>query len=262
VPDRYADSVRARRAELRAQRERLLGGHRSELRSALALSRVAAAGETANALADLARDVANHLERADRTGRRRTSALLGRAVADTVLQLHEGWAAALRPALRRIAAERSLPVEPGWPRLPAPRIPPMPAAPPPTRTPRALLSGAAQGAALWRLLLVPAAVLPLCGLPAWGGPALAPLAAGSGVAALVVAARSGRTAAERAALRRHADTVLAAAAIGMETDLQRRLLELERTASAVLDAGITRRRAEVDSELALLAPAPERVRDG
>ena len=47
MPDRYADAVRARRAELRAERELLGGGHRGELRTALALSRVLSGAEKA-----------------------------------------------------------------------------------------------------------------------------------------------------------------------------------------------------------------------
>ena len=35
MPDRYADAVRARRRELRAERELLCGGHRRELHNAL-----------------------------------------------------------------------------------------------------------------------------------------------------------------------------------------------------------------------------------
>ena len=41
-PDRYADAVRARRAELRGARALLLGGHRTELHSGLAAGRLAA----------------------------------------------------------------------------------------------------------------------------------------------------------------------------------------------------------------------------
>jgi hypothetical protein len=93
-------------------------------------------------------------------------------------------------------------------------------------------------------------------LPALTGPALAPLAVAAGVAALVATARAQHTAAERARLRRHVEQLLAAAALAVDADLGRRLVELERAVVPVLDAAVLRRRAVVDAELALLAPAP------
>lgn len=256
MPDRYVDAVRARRAELRAQRDQLTGDHRAELRSALALSRLGAGAATGAALADLGREARALTEVVDRTTRQQIPAQLAAALDDAAAALHTGWASELRPALRRIATERALDTEPGWPRLPAPR--PLTATPPPDPigVARSLLAGAADGAALWRLALFPLAGLPLLGLPALGGPALAPLAAGTGVAAIAVAARSRRSAAERVRLRRHVDDVLAAARVALDADLGRHLIELERTVGAVLDLAVARRRAEVDAELLLLAPDP------
>jgi hypothetical protein len=264
MPDRYADAVRARRAELRVRRELLTGGHRAELRTSMALSRLAVAAETGAALAGLAREARVHAESGDRDARARLPALLAAAVDDIAGALHTGWAAALRPALRRIATERGLAMAPGWPRLPAPRLAAVSPAPPEAGgAVGSLLAGAADGAALWRLALFPLAVLPLLGLPALGGPALAPLAIGAGVAAVVVAARSRRTAGERIRLRRHVDEVIAVAAAALDADLGRRLLELERTAGAALDAAVLHSRAEVDAELALLtADRPAQVHRG
>jgi hypothetical protein len=256
MPDRYANAVRARRAELRAERELLGGGHRGELRTALALSRVLAGAESAIAVAELRRQVGVHLDRTDRAGRRRTPELLAAALDETARVLHSSWAAALRPALLRIATERALPLGADWPRLPSYRSLPAPAAPPDTSSRHRLpgvAHGMAHGLTLWRLLVIPLAVLPMWGLPALGGVTLAPLAAGGGLAALLLAAHAGVAAAERAQLRRHAEAVLGAAAVAMEADLGRRLLELERTAAAVLDAAVARRRAAVDAGLGELA---------
>ena len=47
--DRYADAVRARRAELRARRGPLLGGHRAELRACLAAGRLTVSAELSTA---------------------------------------------------------------------------------------------------------------------------------------------------------------------------------------------------------------------
>ncbi|MGI9003367.1 MAG: hypothetical protein ACR2GH_17200 [Pseudonocardia sp.] len=256
MPDRYAEAVRARRVELRVQRDLLTGGHRAELRSCLALSRLTAAAAANAAMADLARETRVHIEGADRSGRAQFPDRLAAAVDDVAVTLHAGWAAELRPALRRIATARNLTMGLGWPRLPAPHRPggALPPLPEPTTTAWSLLTGAADGAALWRLALFPLAMLPLLGLPALGGPALAPLAVGTGVVAIVLAVWFRRAAAERSRLRRHAEDVLAAVRAALDADLGRRLLELERTAGAALDAEVARRRAVLDAELRMLAP--------
>jgi hypothetical protein len=254
MPDRYGDAVRARRAELRSSRQLVAGGHRAELRSCLALSRLAAVADAAASLADLRREATAHVAGGDRRARERLPVQLAAAVQDIALAVHAGWLAALRPALRRIATERRLAMDPGWPRLPAPRprgaadLPPEPVGPA-----RSLLARAVDGAALWRLALFPLAVLPLLGLPALGGPAFAPLAVCLGLAAVAVAANARRRAAERARLRRYAEDVIATAAAAIDNDLDRRLVELERTVGAALDAAVLRRRSAIDSELALLA---------
>jgi hypothetical protein len=253
MPDRYADAVLARRRELRELRERLAGGHRGELRSCLALSRLAAAGDASEALAGLRREAAEHVRRGDRAARERLPEHVTAAVAAVATTAAARWAADLGPPLRRIATERGLAMERGWPRLPPPRAPgppppPAPAAPGPT-----LLAGMIEGAALGRLALLPLAALPLAGLPALGGPALGPLAVGVGLTALVVAARARRIAAERHRLYRRVEQIVGSAAAAIEADLDRRLVELELSATAALDAAVLRRRAAVDRELALLA---------
>jgi hypothetical protein len=269
MPDRYADAVRARRTELRALRARLGGGHRDELRSALALSRLGGSAEITAALAALGAEAATHLERADRADRRRFAARLGQAVEETADRLHTRWAADLRPALLRIARARSLPVRPGWPGLPDPPAPSdrfrLDPPPLPAGRLRSALAGAAHGAALWRLLLVPLLALPIWGLPAVGGRPLVPLAAGTGIAVITAAARSRCVAAERSRWRRYADDVLAAARLRWEADLGRRLIEVEVAVAGGLDAAVRQRRAEIEDELARLAPvaaAPAGAPDG
>ena len=124
---------------------------------------------------------------------------------------------------------------------------------------RSLAAGLAHGALPWRLPLI---IVPLWGMPALGGRVLAPLAAGSGLAAAAVAVHLRLVAAERASLRRHADTALAAAAVALSAELGRRLIQLEAGASVALDVAAQRRQAEVATELARLAGAepgaPER----
>jgi hypothetical protein len=253
MPDRYADAVLARRRELRELRERLAGGHRGELRSCLALSRLAAARDASGELAALRREAAEHVRRGDRSARDRLFEEVTVAVNTIAATLAARWAAELGPPLRRIATERGLDMEPGWPRLPAPRPPGPPPPPDPAPSGPTLLAGVIDAAALGRLALLPIAVLPLIGLPALGGPALAPLAVGVGLTALVVAARARRIAAERDRLHRRVEQVVGAAAAAIEADLDRRLVELEPGASAALDAAVLRRRAAVDRELAALA---------
>lgn len=251
---RYARAVHARRVELRARRTALTGSHRVEMRSCLALSRLAATAETAAALARLAREVAVHIDAADRAACERFPARLAAAVDDVACAGCAAWTVALRPALQRIATERCLSMPPGWPRLPAGRPPALGVLPPPpVGAAGSVLAGAVDGAALWRVALIPLAVLPLLGLPALGGTALAPLAVGAGVAAVLVAGRSRRAGVERIRLRRHADEVLAATRAALDTDLGRRLLDVERTAGVALDAAVADERAAVDAELALLA---------
>jgi hypothetical protein len=254
MPDRYADAVQARRRELRELRERLTGGHRGELRSCLALSRLAAAGHASASLAALRREAAEHIRRGDRAARDRLPDHVTAAVDGIAAATAARWAAELGPPLRRIATERGLAVEPGWPRLPVPRAPGPPPLPEPAPPGPTLIAGVIEGAALGRLALFPLAALPLVGLPALGGPALAPLAVGVGLTALVVAARSRRLAAERERLRRRVEQVVVAGAAAIEADLDRRLVELEPGVSAALDAAVLRRRAAVDRELAALAP--------
>jgi hypothetical protein len=254
MPDRYADAVLARRRELRELREKLAGGHRGELRSCLALSRLAAAGDASGSLAGLRREAVEHVRRGDRSARDRLPQHVTAAVDAIATATAARWAAELGPPLRRIATERGLAMEPGWPRLPAPRAPGPPPPPEPAPPGPTLLAGVIEGAAIGRLALLPLAVLPLIGLPALGGPALAPLAVGVGLTALVVATRARRTAAERDRLHRRVEQIVgAAAAAAIEADLDRRLVELELGASAALDAAVLRRRAAVDRELALLA---------
>lgn len=258
MADRYADAVRARRAELRGERALLEGGHRADLRSELALGRIAASDAASTALAELGRQARGHAAAADRAALVALPAQIAAALDAVALAVNARLTAELGPALRRIATSRALWLGTGWPRLPGPRLPVV-AVPEPEPLPaRSLLAGAAEGLALWRFALLPLAALPLLGLPALGGLALAPLAVGIGATAVVVAIRSRRLALQRAALRRSADETLAAAGAALDADVGRRLLELERAAAAELDTAVVRRRALVDAELRALAPEAAR----
>jgi hypothetical protein len=272
MPDRYAAAVRARRAELAEARALLAGSHRAELRSELALSRLVAVDALATALAHLARESREHIGHADRAVRLGFPMVLVAALDLVAAAVHQRWSAELAPGLRRIAAARSLGLEPAWPQLPPPRLPVLPAPPAVerVRAARTLLTGAVEGLALWRLVLLPLAALLMLtpgvqlgasptdlgpGVPAW--PALLPLAAGVGVAGAVVVVRSRRVALERLGLRRCAEETIAAARVALEADLGRRVLEVERWAGAELDAAVSRRRRAVDAEWSALAPDRE-----
>lgn len=251
-PDRYGDAVRARRAELRAEQGPLSGTHRAELRAELALARIVATDAAAEAFADLAREAAVHAAHPDRTVHRSLPARLPGALDAVAERVHAATLAALAPAVRRIAAVRRLDLGPRWPALPSRYLPLPDRAPPaPARAPR--LAGAAEGLAVWRVALVVLAAMPLVGLPVWGGPALAPVAVGSGAAAVTVAVLIRRGGVERAVLQRQVDAVLAQGRTALRVDVERMLLELERAVAGELDAAVERRRTAVESELLALS---------
>ncbi len=252
MPDRYAEAVRARRAELRAEQGPLAGTHRAELRAELGLARIVAADAAAAAFTDLAREVRAHTAHPDRAVPRALPACLPAALDALAARVRTAILAQLAPALRRIATARRLDLGPGWPARPPLRRPLLDAAPAaPVRAPR--LAGAAEGLAVWRVALLVLAAMPLVGLPVWGGPALAPVAVGVGAAAVVVAVLARRGGAERALLRRQIDAMLAQARAALRVDIERMLLELERSAAAELDAAVERRRTAVEAELLALA---------
>jgi len=263
--NRYADAVRERRAELRGARSLLVGGHRAELRSGLAAARLAASAELATALAALDRELRHHADHADRAGRAALPEMVPAAV-DRLLDHAAGrWAATVLPALRCVATVRGLRPPLPWPggrattdRVTAAlRCRPMvalPALDPPPTVVRALLAGATEG--MWRLALLPAAALSAVGLSALGGRSTVPFALGLGLALLLVAVRARRVAADRARLRRWGTEVTATVRGALETELSRRLLEVERHAGAELDDAAVRRRTEIDAELRALAPEP------
>ena len=251
MPDRYADAVRARRAELRAELSPLAGTHRAELRAELGLARIVATDAAAAAFADLAREVGAHIGHPDKAVGRALPGRLPAALDGLAARVHTTTLAQLGPALRRIATGRRLDLGPAWPALPPPRLPLLAGAPAaPVRAPR--LAGAAEGLAVWRVAFVMLAAMPLVGLPVWGGPALAPVAVGLGVAAVVVAVIARRGHAEQALLRRQVDAVLGQARVALRVDAERMLLELERSAAADLDVAVQRRRAVVEAELLAL----------
>lgn len=253
MTDRYAEAVRARRAELRAERAALAGTHRVELRTELALARLAVTDLVATALRQLTREARDRIATADRVGRERMPTDVATAVAALAAAVDAELTGELAPALRRIAGIRALVMPDGWPAVPAARPPLVDDAFARPRTP--LLAGALEGITVWRTALVPVAALPLLGLPVLGGPALAPLAIGATVAALVVAVRHRRAQVERAALARAVDEAVATARALLDADTGRRLLELERAAGAELDHAVLRRRAVVEAELRELSPA-------
>jgi hypothetical protein len=258
APDRYADAVRARRAELRAMRALLIGGPR-ELRHRLTVARLGASAELAAALAGLALELRHHVARADTAGRAALPALAGVAVGRLVDRVVAGWAVSLLAGLRCVAAARCVPGTPlgavadpvvglvtGRPQVA------LPGPDPPPGAARALFAGVTGGT--WRVALLPAAFLPAVGLPALGGRAVLPPALGIAAALLVLGARAHRVAADRARLRRWADEVVAAVRTAVETELTRRALEVERVAGAELDELVARHLARVDAELRALAP--------
>jgi hypothetical protein len=251
MPDRYADAVRARRAELRALRELLAGGHRAELRTELATVKVAVAAQLGAALIAVAREFRGQVERADRRTRAVLPELLLAEVENALARERHAGLAAAAAAVRRTAGARSVPFDPMWPApgrgSPRRRLPEPPPLEPPPGAARALLTGVAGS---WRLALVPLAALPVVGI---AGPALLPLAVGTGVAAVLAAGRARAVAHERVRLRQWADEVLAGARARAEVDLVAAFLELERAAGADLDAAVARRRAEVEAALAALA---------
>jgi hypothetical protein len=258
TPDRYADAVRAHRAELREARAMLLGGHRAELRGCLAAARLTASAAHARALADLDRELRHHAGHAGRAGRAALPALVGAAVDRFLDGVGDRWAATVLPGIRRIAAERC-PSAVGdvaavlavLCRRP---VVVLPAPDPPPGTARALLADATAGT--WRLVLLPAALLPAVGLPALGGRAMLPLAVAIGLALLVAAVGARRIAADRTRLRRWGGEVVATVRGTLDTELARRLLEVERLAAAELDDAMVRHREAVDAELRALTPGP------
>ena len=185
MPDRYADAVRARRAELRALRELLAGGHRAELRTELATVKVAVAAQLGAALIAVAREFRGQVERADRRTRAVLPELLLAEVENALARERHAGLAAAAAAVRRTAGARSVPFDPMWPApgrgSPRRRLPEPPPLEPPPGAARALLTGVAGS---WRLALVPLAALPVVGI---AGPALLPLAVGTGVAAVLAA---------------------------------------------------------------------------
>lgn len=242
-PDRYADAVRARRAELRAARD-ALPGHRAELHTALALARLAATEELAAELARFGVQARAYLDRSGRRERDRFPTLVLDAAGDL-----RRWAAAhrdvtVRSAARRVAFRRGLAVE-----VPAADPPGAwrPPAPEPARPPWSLLASGC------RTALLPAAGLPLLGLPVTSPSAVAG-ATGLGVAAVLLAAAHHVAAADRLRLRRWCDGMVAALRADSDTALARLLLATEQAAGAAIEVAAIRRRAEVDGELARLAP--------
>lgn len=246
MPDRYADAVRARRAELTAQRELLSGSPRAELRGALAVARLAAGGIAGHELAGLERELLAHAARAGRAARRALPEHAATAVAAVAGRVARAWVARALPAARRVAAARWLyacaPGAEGWP-VPDPVGCALPAPEPPAGPGRALL----ESPAWWRLLPVPLL------LPAgWAVPPTVALAAVAvAVAGLVVAAQ---VAAERARLRRWVAAVCTAARAGIAAELARWALDLEAAVGADLDAAVARHQARVERELRALAP--------
>jgi hypothetical protein len=252
--DRYADAVRARRAELRARRGPLLGGHRAELRACLAAGRLTVSTELSTACVELHRELRDHADRADRAGR--AALLMDASDAVDRLAAHAGerFTAAVVPGIRRVAAARNVPEVEQWPpgavaavllRRPVPIPLPSPEPPQPIRT---TLAGT------WRTVPVSAAALPAAGLPAFGGRAVLPLAIGVGLALLAWAVAAQRVAADRARLRRWAAEVVNTVRTAVDTELARRALELERVAGAALEEAVVGRRAVLEAELQTLAP--------
>lgn len=255
MPDRYADAVRARRAELRAQHLRLRGGHRTELRNVLALAKIAAVRQAASELAALAREARRAVEQAGRADRRALPGHVANAVDAIAERVMRQWEGEALPAIRRIATERGLPVHHVEPVAALSRatrpVVSLPAVEPPERMLRAVLSGPGW----WRIALVPAAGVPVLG----GADPLVTLVCSAVLVA--VALWLSRVAADRERLRRWVVDVVAAARTALDAEIGRRALELEQVVGAHLDVAIDRQRAAVEAELRLLAAAKGRSPD-
>jgi hypothetical protein len=258
MPDRYADAVRARRAELRARRALLAGGHRAELRTRLALARIAATAEIAGELAGLGRELRAHADRSDRRTRERLPDLVGRA-AQVLAHRARGRRERLLAEIRVIAGSRGLLPGLHWPASAV--AVPGPSLPAPAGGPSALLTGLLDGAGWWRVapavLGLPVLGLPVLGLPVPGGlgPATAAVSAGLAVAALAAAVAARRAAADRARWRAWGIEAVAALRVHALTDLDSWLVGLEARVLADLDRAAVRAAAQIDAELAALTPA-------
>lgn len=254
--DRYAEAVRARRAELGSARAELATGHRGELRAALALARLAATAELVAEVARLGRQAQAYLDRCSRRERCRFPVLMLAAVDDLQHWMSGRRLATVRAATRRVARRRGVPIEPGWPaageRHPAPK----PTSPGPAGS---LWSGVVRG---WRVALLPAAALPLVGLPVVAGSSTILIAVVLGIVAAAVVGNHHAAVADRARLRRWCDEILIAVRADGEAALAGLLIQLEQTAGTDLDTAVARLRAEVDAEIAAIASAPSEVAGG
>ncbi|GAA3248155.1 hypothetical protein GCM10017691_58080 [Pseudonocardia petroleophila] len=231
MPDRYADAVRARRHELRALRA-LLVPARTDLRDALAAARTGALTEAAARFAEVRRDLDGH-----------PPAAVSAAARAIEAAAHAGWAD------RAVAAERGTGADRGVALPVPPDDPPPPAAPDPPVPRRARVVEVLADAGAWRL-----AVLPLAALSGVAGPAVLLPALGGAVLVLVAVVRSRRAAVDRARARRWGTDLLAVTHARIDAELTRRTAARASAATARLEAALDRRRAEIDAELALLAP--------
>lgn len=250
IPDRYAEAVLARRAELRVVRSELTGGHRGALRSTLALARLGVAAEFGAELTRLAGQARTYLDGAAAPDRARFPILM----LDAVEHLQR-WASARRTATvcaaaGRVAARCGVQIEPGCRPNDEPHRPP-----PPPRPGRWWWPGVVGG---WRAALLPAAALPVLGLPMVAGSTPVLLAIGLGIVTAALVGGHYAATADRARLRAWCDELLAAVRVHSEAALARLLIQVEQAAGAQLDAAVARRRAEVDAELGALSPERSR----
>ena len=253
MTDRYADAVRRRRAELHAQQELLAPGHRADVRTACALTRITVASEVAATVAELAREVTDHVERGSRRDRSRLPGHVAVATAAAQADVVRRTRLVLVPALRRIATVRG--IDPAAVAdVGASGPPPVPVLPRPAAAPGRWQSAASAGAG-WRLGLVPVVGIPAVGLPAVAGPAAIAPAAGFALLGLGWGAATRFDAADRARWRQSTAAATAAARAALDAALLATLLAAERQACAALDAAVRARRTVVVAELSALAPA-------
>lgn len=255
MPDRYAEAVRRRRAELHAHRVLLAPGHRDEVRTACALTRIAVTAEVAATVAELGRQITDHVERAGRRERNRLPELVAeaarRAEAGVVRRTHER----VMPALRRAATARG--IDPGVVPEPLEAPPVMSAVPVPAPGRRPWHAVVTAGAS-WRLALLPMAGLP-AGLPVLAGaPTLVP-AVGLALLGLGWGAAGRVGAADRARWRQWAGTVTAAVRAALDAAVLAAVLQAEQRTVVALDAAVAARLAAVERELRELAPHREGV---
>jgi hypothetical protein len=239
---------RKRRREDVIARRRDARTSRPALRSELARARLSLGSELARRISALQREAQRHLDRAGPAARRRFPALLEQAVRALCTELGgslghafdrliENSAVRGAPELgAALGVELTKGLQP--PRLRAPQRRGA------TEDRIFALFGAAGGAGIGRLALLPAV-----GLPALWGAALVPLAIGIGVGSALWMILARRVIAERARLHRWLTESLNEVRAALDAALADRLIHAEQLISTAAQAHVVHRLGALDAEL-------------